>query len=57
MSINVCEYPPFLFGFESAMGVLIVLISDHCLSIYFTMYIRSDANKKFVLQLSVIIGL
>ena len=33
--LSLCVCASFLFGFESGMWDLIVLIPDHCLSIYF----------------------
>ena len=33
--INVCVCAPFPFGFEGVMLDLIVLVPDHCLSLYF----------------------
>ena len=33
--VEFCVCPSFLFGIEGRMWDVIVLISDHCLSIYF----------------------
>ena len=35
LSVWVIWCPSFPFGFEGVMLVLIVLIPDHCLSVYF----------------------
>ena len=35
MFIKFCVCPSFLFGIEGGMGDVIVLIPDHCISIYF----------------------
>ena len=34
--IKFCVCPSFPFGIEGRIGIVIVLIPDHCLSIYFT---------------------
>ena len=33
--IDLCVCPSFPFGFEDGMRDVIVLIPDHCLSVYF----------------------
>ena len=35
---SVCVYASFPFGFEGGMWDLVVLLSDHCLSIYLVLY-------------------
>ena len=39
MFINWCMCPSFRFGFEGGIWDLIVLIPDHCLSVYFPKYV------------------
>ena len=34
-NLRICLYASFSFGFEGGMWHVIVLIPDHCLSIYF----------------------
>ena len=34
--------PSFPFGIEGGMWVVIVVIPDHCLSIYFTLHLFSE---------------
>ena len=51
-----CVCPSFPFGIEGRMSDVIVLIPDHCLSIYFTlvMIIHNKLHKLFYIRLLIV---
>ena len=44
--MKFCVSPSFPFGIEGEMLDVIVLIPDHCLSIYFVLYLENSVSPK-----------
>ena len=45
-SLSVCVCTSFSFGFDAGMWDLIVLIPDHCLSIYFSSLSKQEIGTE-----------